>query len=207
MNVLWPVFHDPSYRPSLAERLDFHWKANLRMLRQPRDIVLFSLISFAPLLLLVSFMRLFPDLFRAVSTPTNPVPDMAPLLFTTLLTFVVFLVLQHFAFVLAMNLTYAEQRALEIGITIAGGAEVILLDEPTSALDPISTAKVEDLIDELKRDFTIVIVTHNMQQAARVADRTAFLYLGNLIEEGPTSMMFNNPKDRRTLDYITGRFG
>ena len=68
MNVLWPVFHDPSYRPSLAERLDFHWKANLRMLRQPRDIVLFSLISFAPLLLLVSFMRLFPDLFRAVST-------------------------------------------------------------------------------------------------------------------------------------------
>lgn len=108
MNVLWPVFHDPSYRPSLAERLDFHWKANLRMLRQPRDIALFSLISFAPLLLLVSFMRLFPDLFRAVSTPTNPVPDMAPLLFTTLLTFVVFLVLQHFAFVLAMNLTYVH---------------------------------------------------------------------------------------------------
>lgn len=106
MNVLWPVFHDPSYRPSLAARLDFHWKANLRMLRRPRDIVLFSLISFAPLLLLVSFMRLFPDLFRAVSTPTNPVPDMAPLLFTTLLTFVVFLVLQHVAFVVAINLTY-----------------------------------------------------------------------------------------------------
>ncbi|MCP4014417.1 MAG: hypothetical protein GY728_15045 [Phycisphaeraceae bacterium] len=108
MNVLWPVFHDPSYRPSLAERLTFHWKANLRMLRQPRDIVLFSLISFAPLVLLVFFMRLFPDLFKAVSTPANPVPNMAPLLFTTLATFVVFLVLQHFAFVLAMNLTYVH---------------------------------------------------------------------------------------------------
>jgi phosphate transport system ATP-binding protein len=105
------------------------------------------------------------------------------------------------------GLSGGQQQRLCIARTIAVKPEVILLDEPTSALDPISTAKVEDLIDELKRDFTIVIVTHNMQQAARVADRTAFLYLGNLIEEGPTSMMFNNPKDRRTLDYITGRFG
>jgi phosphate transport system ATP-binding protein len=107
----------------------------------------------------------------------------------------------------ALGLSGGQQQRLCIARTIAVKPEVILLDEPTSALDPISTAKVEDLIDELKRDFTIVIVTHNMQQAAHVADRTAFLYLGNLIEEGPTSMMFNNPKDRRTLDYITGRFG
>jgi phosphate transport system ATP-binding protein len=107
----------------------------------------------------------------------------------------------------ALGLSGGQQQRLCIARTIAVKPEVILLDEPTSALDPISTAKVEDLIDELKRDFTIVIVTHNMQQAARVADRTAFLYLGNLIEEGLTSMMFNNPKDRRTLDYITGRFG
>ena len=107
----------------------------------------------------------------------------------------------------ALGLSGGQQQRICIARTIAVKPEVILLDEPTSALDPISTAKVEDLIDELKRDFTIVIVTHNMQQAARVADRTAFLYLGNLIEEGPTSMMFNNPKDRRTLDYITGRFG
>jgi len=107
----------------------------------------------------------------------------------------------------ALGLSGGQQQRLCIARTIAVKPEVILLDEPTSALDPISTAKVEDLIDELKRDFTIVVVTHNMQQAARVADRTAFLYLGNLIEEGPTSMMFNNPKDRRTLDYITGRFG
>ncbi len=107
----------------------------------------------------------------------------------------------------ALGLSGGQQQRLCIARTIAVKPEVILLDEPTSALDPISTAKVEDLIDELKRDFTIVIVTHNMQQAARVADRTAFLYLGNLIEEGPTSTMFNNPKDRRTLDYITGRFG
>jgi phosphate transport system ATP-binding protein len=107
----------------------------------------------------------------------------------------------------ALGLSGGQQQRLCIARTIAVKPEVLLLDEPTSALDPISTAKVEDLVDELKRDFTIVIVTHNMQQAARVADRTAFLYLGKLIEEGPTSMMFNNPKDRRTLDYITGRFG
>jgi len=107
----------------------------------------------------------------------------------------------------ALGLSGGQQQRLCIARTIAVKPEVILLDEPTSALDPISTAKVEDLIDELKRDFTIIIVTHNMQQAARVADRTAFLYLGSLVEEGPTSQMFSNPKDRRTLDYITGRFG
>jgi phosphate transport system ATP-binding protein len=107
----------------------------------------------------------------------------------------------------ALGLSGGQQQRLCIARTIAVKPEVILLDEPTSALDPISTAKIEQLIDELKRDFTIVIVTHNMQQAARVADRTAFLYLGKLIEEGPTSRMFSNPKDRRTLDYITGRFG
>jgi phosphate transport system ATP-binding protein len=107
----------------------------------------------------------------------------------------------------ALGLSGGQQQRLCIARTIAVKPEVILFDEPTSALDPISTAKVEDLVDELKRDFTIVIVTHNMQQAARVADRTAFLYLGHLVEEGPTSVMFNNPKDRRTLDYITGRFG
>ena len=107
----------------------------------------------------------------------------------------------------ALGLSGGQQQRLCIARTIAVKPEVILLDEPTSALDPISTAKVEDLIDELKQDFTIIIVTHNMQQAARVADRTAFLYLGSLIEEGPTSQMFSNPKDRRTLDYITGRFG
>ncbi|HWJ99897.1 MAG TPA: phosphate ABC transporter ATP-binding protein PstB [Xanthobacteraceae bacterium] len=107
----------------------------------------------------------------------------------------------------ALGLSGGQQQRLCIARTIAVKPEVILLDEPTSALDPISTAKVEQLIDELKRDFTIIIVTHNMQQAARVADRTAFFYLGKLIEEGQTSQMFSNPKDKRTLDYITGRFG
>ena len=85
--------------------------------------------------------------------------------------------------------------------------EVILFDEPCSALDPISTAKVEELIDELKHDYTIAIVTHNMQQAARVSDYTAFMYLGELVEFGTTSKMFTTPTDRRTQDYITGRFG
>jgi phosphate transport system ATP-binding protein len=85
--------------------------------------------------------------------------------------------------------------------------EVILLDEPCSALDPISTAKIEGLIDELKSDYTIVIVTHNMQQAARVSDFTAFMYLGELVEFGSTTNMFTAPNDKRTQDYITGRFG
>ncbi len=107
----------------------------------------------------------------------------------------------------ALGLSGGQQQRLCIARTIAVKPQVILLDEATSALDPISTAKIEDLIDELKQDFTIVIVTHNMQQAARVADRTAFLYLGSLVEEGPTSQIFSTPKDRRTLDYVTGRFG
>jgi phosphate transport system ATP-binding protein len=107
----------------------------------------------------------------------------------------------------ALGLSGGQQQRLCIARTVAIRPEVILFDEPTSALDPISTAKIEDLMDELKREFTIVIVTHNMQQAARAADRTAFLYLGDLIEEGPTDAIFTNPKDRRTLDYITGRFG
>ena len=85
--------------------------------------------------------------------------------------------------------------------------EVILLDEPCSALDPISTAKIEELIDELKDDYTLVIVTHNMQQAARVSDFTAFMYLGELVEFGETTKIFTGPSDRRTQDYITGRFG
>ena len=84
---------------------------------------------------------------------------------------------------------------------------MILLDEPTSALDPISTSKIEDLIDELKQDFTIVIVTHNMQQAARCADITAFFYLGELVEVAPSDVIFTNPKEIKTRDYITGRFG
>ena len=85
--------------------------------------------------------------------------------------------------------------------------EVILMDEPCSALDPIATAKVEELIDELRANFTIVIVTHSMQQAARVSQRTAFFHLGHLIEEGPTDHVFTNPLEQRTQDYITGRFG
>ncbi|MBX3686513.1 MAG: phosphate ABC transporter ATP-binding protein, partial [Rhodocyclaceae bacterium] len=85
--------------------------------------------------------------------------------------------------------------------------EVVLLDEPTSALDPISTARIEELIDELKEDFTIVIVTHNMQQAARISDYTAYMYLGELIEFGDTDQIFMKPKQKATEEYITGRFG
>jgi len=90
---------------------------------------------------------------------------------------------------------------------VAVRPEVILFDEPCSALDPISTAKIEELIDELKEDYTIAIVTHNMQQAARVSDFTAFMYLGELVEFGETPRIFTSPTDRRTQDYITGRFG
>ena len=107
----------------------------------------------------------------------------------------------------ALGLSGGQQQRLCIARTIAVKPEVVLLDEPTSALDPISTAKVEELIDELKADYTIVMVTHNMQQAARVSDFTAFMYLGELVEFGETSAMFTAPKDRRTQDYITGRFG
>ena len=106
-----------------------------------------------------------------------------------------------------LSLSGGQQQRLCIGRTVAVRPEVILLDEPCSALDPISTAKIEELIDELKDDYTIAIVTHNMQQAARVSDYTAFMYLGELVEFGTTSRMFTSPSDRRTQDYITGRFG
>jgi len=107
----------------------------------------------------------------------------------------------------AMGLSGGQQQRLCIARTIAVRPEVILLDEPTSALDPISTLKIEELIDELKRDFTIAIVTHNMQQAARCADQVAFFYLGELIEVAPAAQLFTAPKHPRTQDYITGRFG
>lgn len=107
----------------------------------------------------------------------------------------------------AMGLSGGQQQRLVIARAIAIEPEVILLDEPCSALDPISTSKVEELIEELKSQFTIVIVTHNMQQAARVSDYTAFMYLGELIEAADTTTIFTNPKDKRTEDYITGRYG
>ncbi len=107
----------------------------------------------------------------------------------------------------AMGLSGGQQQRLCIARTIAVRPEVILLDEPTSALDPISTLKIEELIDELKRDFTIAIVTHNMQQAARCADQVAFFYLGELIEVAPAATMFTAPKHSKTQEYITGRFG
>jgi phosphate transport system ATP-binding protein len=106
-----------------------------------------------------------------------------------------------------LSLSGGQQQRLCIARTVAVRPEVILLDEPCSALDPISTAKIEELIDELKEDYTIVIVTHNMQQAARVSDFTAFMYLGELVEFDLTSKMFTAPRNRRTQDYITGRFG
>ncbi len=105
------------------------------------------------------------------------------------------------------SLSGGQQQRLCIARAIAVKPQVLLLDEPTSALDPISTAHIEKLIDELKEDFTIVIVTHNMQQAARVSDYTAYMYLGDLIEFGDTSTVFTNPKRKETEDYITGRFG
>jgi phosphate transport system ATP-binding protein len=105
------------------------------------------------------------------------------------------------------GLSGGQQQRLCIARTVAVQPEVILLDEPCSALDPISTAKIEELIDELKGDYSIVIVTHNMQQAARVSDFTAFMYLGELVEFGSTTNIFTAPRDQRTQDYITGRFG
>ncbi|TNC95840.1 MAG: phosphate transport system ATP-binding protein [Gallionellaceae bacterium] len=105
------------------------------------------------------------------------------------------------------GLSGGQQQRLCIARAIAVKPQVLLLDEPTSALDPISTAHIEKLIDELKKDFTIVIVTHNMQQAARISDFTAYMYLGDLIEFGDTSTVFTNPKRKETEDYITGRFG
>jgi len=107
----------------------------------------------------------------------------------------------------ALGLSGGQQQRLCIARSIAVRPDVLLLDEPTSALDPISTLKIEELIDELKRDFTIVIVTHNMQQAGRCADQVAFFYLGELVEVGPSSQIFTAPRERKTQEYITGRFG
>jgi phosphate transport system ATP-binding protein len=107
----------------------------------------------------------------------------------------------------AMGLSGGQQQRLCIARTIAVRPEVILLDEPTSALDPISTLKIEELIDELKNDFTIAIVTHNMQQAARCADQVAFFYLGEMVECAPAGQIFTAPKQKRTQEYVTGRFG
>ena len=106
-----------------------------------------------------------------------------------------------------MGLSGGQQQRLCIARTIAQKPEVILFDEPTSALDPISTGKIEELIDQLRTEFTIVIVTHNMQQAARISQYTAFMYLGELVEFGPTDKIFTNPDKKQTQDYITGRFG
>ena len=106
-----------------------------------------------------------------------------------------------------LGLSGGQQQRLCVARGIAVEPEVLLLDEPASALDPISTAKLEQTLAELKRDFTIVIVTHNLQQAARISDHTGFMFLGRLIEFGPTDAMFENPRSSRTRDYVTGRFG
>jgi phosphate transport system ATP-binding protein len=107
----------------------------------------------------------------------------------------------------AMTLSGGQQQRLCIARALAMKPDVILMDEPTSALDPISTAKIEDLIDELRKKYTIIIVTHNMQQAARVSSKTGFFYLGELIEYNATEKIFTNPDVKQTEDYITGRFG
>jgi len=107
----------------------------------------------------------------------------------------------------ALGLSGGQQQRLCIARTLAVGPEIILMDEPCSALDPIATAKIEDLINEIKQDYCVVIVTHSMSQAARVSDYTAYMYLGDLIEYGDTRQIFNNPKKELTENYITGRFG
>ncbi len=107
----------------------------------------------------------------------------------------------------ALLLSGGQQQRLCIARALAVEPEVLLMDEPTSALDPISTSKIEDLAIDLKSKYSIVIVTHNMQQATRISDKTAFLLLGDVIEFGPTEEIFSNPADQRTEDYITGRFG
>ena len=107
----------------------------------------------------------------------------------------------------AVSLSGGQQQRLCIARALAVQPEVLLMDEPASALDPLATARIEDLIIELKRDYTIIIVTHNMQQAARISDDTAFFYLGELIEFGPTSKLFTSPSKKQTEDYVTGRFG
>ncbi|MDP4177105.1 MAG: phosphate ABC transporter ATP-binding protein PstB [Bacillota bacterium] len=107
----------------------------------------------------------------------------------------------------ALGLSGGQQQRLCIARTLAVEPEVLLMDEPTSALDPISTAKVEELVDELKKDYSVIIVTHNMQQAGRIADVTAFFLTGEVVEFGKTEDIFSKPRDKRTEDYITGRFG
>ena len=107
----------------------------------------------------------------------------------------------------ALGLSGGQQQRLCIARSLAADPKILLMDEPTSALDPISTGKIEELISELKKDITIVIVTHNMQQATRIADKTAFFYLGELVEYAPTEVLFSTPSDKRTENYITGRFG
>ena len=107
----------------------------------------------------------------------------------------------------ALGLSGGQQQRLCIARALAVEPEVILMDEPTSALDPISTSKIEDLATELKKNYTIIMVTHNMQQAARISDKTAFFLLGEIIEFNDTQKLFSDPKDKRTEDYITGRFG
>ncbi|MCI9078077.1 MAG: phosphate ABC transporter ATP-binding protein [Lachnospiraceae bacterium] len=107
----------------------------------------------------------------------------------------------------ALGMSGGQQQRLCIARALAVGPEVLLMDEPTSALDPISTSKIEDLVLELKENYTIIMVTHNMQQAVRIADKTAFFLLGEAVESGSTEKMFSSPSDKRTEDYITGRFG
>ena len=107
----------------------------------------------------------------------------------------------------AMNLSGGQQHRLCIARALAMKPDILLMDEPTSALDPISTAKIEELIEELKKEYTIIIVTHNMQQAARISDETAFFYIGNLVEYNKTEKIFTKPDMKHTEDYITGRFG
>ena len=107
----------------------------------------------------------------------------------------------------ALGLSGGQQQRLCIARAIAAEPEVLLMDEPCSALDPIATGKIEELIRELRGDYSILIVTHNMQQASRVSDYTAFMYLGQLVEYGPTAELFTNPRLKETEDYITGRFG
>ena len=107
----------------------------------------------------------------------------------------------------ALGLSGGQQQRLCIARALSVSPEVLLMDEPTSALDPISTAKIEDLVLELKKDYTVIIVTHNMQQATRISDKTAFFLLGEMVEYGDTEQIFSQPKDKRCEDYITGRFG
>lgn len=107
----------------------------------------------------------------------------------------------------ALGMSGGQQQRLCIARALAVNPEVLLMDEPTSALDPISTGKIEELLDELRKQFTIVIVTHNMQQAARISDKTAFFLLGNMVEYGDTEQIFSSPRNKKTEDYITGRFG